>query len=81
MGHSINCLCNPHGGSMNTATQRTKIIQCLSKGKWVSPLDALRQAGTMKLSTRVGELRAEGFLILDKWHESKEYKLYKMVKE
>jgi hypothetical protein len=52
----------------------------LSKGKWVSPLDALHQAGTMKLSTRVGELRAEGFLILDKWHESKEYKLYRMVK-
>lgn len=64
----------------NLVTQRTKIIKCLSKGKWVSPLDALREAGTMKLATRVGELRAQGYLILDKWHDSKEYKLYRMVK-
>lgn len=64
---------------MNLETQRTKIIKCLSKGKWVSPLDALREAGTMKLATRVGELRAQGYLILDKWHDSKEYKLYRMA--
>ena len=66
---------------MNTQTQRTKIIECLSKGKWVSPLDALKAAGTMKLATRVGELRAQGYLILDKWHESKEYKLYRLVRK
>ena len=60
-------------------TQRQMIIDCLKKG-WISPLDALKYAGTMKLSTRVGELKKEGHIILDKWHPSKEYKLYKLVK-
>ena len=59
--------------------QRAAIIKCLQQG-WKSPLDALREAGTMKLSTRVGELRRSGYTILDKWHESKKYKLYKLVK-
>lgn len=58
--------------------QREDIIKCLDRG-WKSPLDALKEAGTMKLSTRVGELRREGFVILDKWHESHSYKLYKIV--
>ena len=58
--------------------QRTAIIKCLQKG-WKSPLDALNEAGTMKLATRVGELRRAGYVILDKWHESKRYKLYKLV--
>ena len=66
---------------MKSDTQRTKIILCLRQGKWVSPLDALREAGTMKLSTRVGELRAQGYLILDKWHDSHEYKMYRMVRK
>ena len=59
-------------------TQRQLIIECLKKG-WISPLDALKYAGTMKLATRVGELKREGYLILDKWHESKKFKLYKLV--
>jgi hypothetical protein len=35
----------------------------------------------MKLSTRVGELRRSGYLILDKWHPSKKFKLYKCMGE
>lgn len=58
--------------------QKTLIITTLKKG-WTSPLDALKSAGTMKLSTRVGELRSKGYVILDKWHPSKKYKLYKLV--
>lgn len=59
-------------------TQQVKIIQCLKRG-WKSPLDALKEAGTMKLSTRVGELRKAGFVIADKWHESHKYKMYKLI--
>ncbi len=58
--------------------QRELILECLKKG-WTSPLDALRYAGTMKLSTRVGEFKAMGYPIIDKWHPSKAYKLYKLV--
>lgn len=64
---------------MKDKTQQQLIIQTLSKG-WTSPLDALHKAGTMKLSTRVGELRQAGYLILDKWHESKKYKMYRLIK-
>lgn len=58
-------------------TQKQKIIECLKQG-WKSPLDALYEAGTMKLSTRVSELRHEGYKINDVWHESGNYKLYRM---
>ena len=61
------------------STQKQEIVACLKKG-WKSPIDALKEAGTMKLATRVGELKREGWLILDKWHPSKKYKLYKLVK-
>jgi hypothetical protein len=58
--------------------QREAILQCLKNG-WKSPLDALNEAGTMKLSTRVGELRRSGYVILDKWSADRRYKLYKLV--
>ena len=60
--------------------QRQAIIKCLQKG-WKSPLDALKEAGTMKLATRVGELRRMGYVILDKWSDNRRYKLYKLVKK
>lgn len=60
-------------------TQYERIIQCLKTG-WVSGLDALYQAGTMKLSTRVGELKNDGWNIKDRWDESKRFKQYKLVK-
>ena len=63
------------GGYMS---QRQAILDCLKKG-WKSPLDALNEAGTMKLATRVGELRRSGYVILDKWSADRRYKLYKLV--
>lgn len=60
-------------------TQKQDIIKVLKTG-WITPLDALKQAGTMKLATRVGELRRQGYLILDRWHESKKFKEYKLIK-
>ena len=59
-------------------SQQEAILKCLKKG-WKSPLDALNEAGTMKLSTRVGELRRSGYIILDKWSEDRRFKLYKLV--
>jgi len=58
-----------------------EIIVKLAKKRWISPLDAFTNGGGMKLSTRVGELRKNGYLILDKWHPSKSYKLYRCVGE
>jgi len=59
--------------------QQERNIKCLKTG-WVSGLDALFQAGTMKLSTRVGELKNDGWNIESKWNESRTFKVYRMVK-
>jgi hypothetical protein len=56
-----------------------EIIVKLAKKRWISPLNALAEGGGMKLSTRVGELRKAGYLIVDKWHPSKKFKLYKCM--
>ena len=61
-------------------SQHTMILKMLKKG-WISPLDALKGAGSMKLSTRVGELRKAGHIIFDKWHPSKKYKLYRLAND
>jgi hypothetical protein len=59
-------------------TQHQIIIRLLNKG-WISPVDAFKAGGGMKLSTRVGELRKAGYIILDKWHPSKKFKLYRCI--
>ena len=58
-------------------TQKHLILIALKR--WISPLEALKQAGTMKLSTRVGELRLEGHNIASKWSDDGRYKIYKLV--
>lgn len=58
-----------------------EIIVKIAKKRFISPLDALKEGGGMKLSTRVGELRRRGYTFLDKWHPSKSYKLYKCIGE
>jgi Helix-turn-helix domain len=58
--------------------QRAKIIKAL--GTWISPLDALKMAGTFKLATRVGELRRDGYKIDSKWHSTGRFKVYRIVK-
>jgi hypothetical protein len=65
--------------SKKCLTQQQLIIARLKQG-WTSPLDALYDCGTMKLSTRVGELKWKGHSIIDVWHESRKYKLYRMAK-
>ena len=66
-------------------TQRTDIIKRLRRG-WCTPLQALQDCGTMKLSTRVGEIKAElwgtGYEVLDRWVEEncKRFKAYRIVK-
>lgn len=55
--------------------QKQRILSALKN--WISPADAFRLAGTMKISTRVGELRQEGYDIEDKWI-GRDYKMYRL---
>lgn len=61
--------------------QKSLIIKQLRKG-WTTGLDALRTSGSMKLATRVSELRRDGYTVLDKWVEQggKRFKAYRLVK-
>lgn len=47
---------------------------------WTSPIEALQKVGTMKLSTRVGEMRRAGYEIQDRWQEAngKKFKQYRL---
>ena len=64
---------------MKTATQRARIIKLLKRG-WISPLKALQATGSLKLATRVSELRQQGYIIADKWAPNRAYKLYFLLK-
>lgn len=62
-------------------TQRQAILKRLRKG-WTTGLEALHAAGTMKLATRVSELRRDGYVVVDRWVEQggKRFKSYRIVK-
>lgn len=61
--------------------QRQSIVNRLKRG-WCTGLQALYQCGTMKLATRVSELKASGYIVKDKWIEQggKRFKAYRIVK-
>lgn len=62
-------------------TQREVIIKRLKRG-WCTGLQAVYDCGTMKLATRVSEMRRDGLNIIDKWVEQggKRFKAYRIVK-
>ena len=57
-------------------TQRQRILKALKR--WISGIEAFEQAGTLKLATRVGELRKLGYDIESKWHYSMDFKIYRL---
>lgn len=50
-------------------SQKDDIRRYLSRhrGRWITPLDALRLFGCMSLSQRIGNLRREGVKVADRW--------------
>lgn len=60
-------------------SQNQMILKALRK--WITPIEALDQVGTMKLATRVGELRRAGHDIADRWIEAngKRFKAYRLI--
>lgn len=59
-------------------SQYDKILRRLQRG-WTSPAQAFNDAGTLKLATRVGELRARGHQIVDRWSDKGRFKEYRAV--
>ena len=61
-------------------TQHDHLLKVLRV--WTSPIDALKLVGTMKLASRVSELRRDGHVIVDRWCEAngKKFKSYRLLK-
>lgn len=67
-------------------TQKDMILELLRSGRWISPMDALRECGTMKLSTRIGELRRDGYVIetqyvpyINRWGKKMYHNQYRLA--
>jgi len=58
-------------------SQQTAILDHLRKGGTLTSLTAVTLIGTIKLTTRISELRAKGFPIADKWVEGRNGKRWK----
>jgi hypothetical protein len=52
-------------------TQKEKILQYIEDNGSITPLDALREFGCMRLASRVSELKRDGYPIATKMETSK----------
>lgn len=61
-------------------SQNSQLIS-LMKRKWVTPLDALKHCGSMRLAARVHDLRMQGINVVDRWVERDDtrFKAYKII--
>jgi hypothetical protein len=50
-------------------TKKARTISLMRRG-WTTALSSAMRGGVLALSQRVGELRADGVCILDKWVET-----------
>ena len=67
---------------MAKKTQSEQILTYLSKGKGLTPIDALNKFGCFRLAARISDLRTQGYTI---WTETvtkngKTFASYKMTK-
>ena len=64
------------------AVQKTKLLALLKRG-WLTSLESALKGGGIALSQRVGEFRAAGVCIADKWVKTESgsrVKAYRIVK-
>ena len=61
-------------------SQTSQLIS-LMKRKWVTPQDALKHCGSMRLAARVHDLRMQGINVIDRWVERDDtrFKAYKII--
>lgn len=64
-----------------TTSQKADILEHLLTGSELTPLDALKYFGTMKLASRISEIKRECFPVQSTWitlENGKKVKSYKM---
>lgn len=70
---------------MDKATQHKQIREYLWKHGTMTPMDAVREIGCLKLSTRIGEMERAGMIRTDHVMETsangKRYMRYNLIEE
>lgn len=61
------------------ATQTDRILAHLQSGKPLTPIQAFRKFGTMRLAARIAELRGSGHRIQTTTAKGKQYATYRMA--
>jgi hypothetical protein len=61
------------------ASQKQLILEALMRGETITPLDALRRFGCMRISARIWDLRHEGYKIENVGADEANYAAYKLV--
>ena len=62
---------------MRIETQNAKIKAYLNTGKTITPAEAFNIIGTMKLATRIGEVKRDGFPVDSEWVKTADGKRFK----
>lgn len=64
-------------------TQNARILAHLQRGKTITPIDALKIAGSWRLSGRILELRQAGHPIITEWEQrgGKRYARYRLKRK
>ncbi|PCJ51983.1 MAG: hypothetical protein COA70_13250 [Planctomycetota bacterium] len=65
-------------------TQKQQLISLL-KRKWVTPITAFNEVSCMRLAARISDIRAEGYVVEDKWVKTEsgrnQFKAYRLAAE
>ena len=61
-----------------TATQKTRVLERLQTGEWLSAVQAVREFYILRLGARIWDLRAEGYQIEERRVEGKSYSEYRL---
>lgn len=62
---------------MDNRSQKIKILEYMRRGKNISPKDAERICGSMRLAARIADLRADGYTIGSAWKQTEDGKRFK----
>lgn len=61
-------------------SQTEQLIEMM-RTDWVSPLLALNEVGCFRLASRIHDIKALGYTVIDRWAKNREYKEYRIKEE
>jgi hypothetical protein len=65
--------------SLTNMTQKSRILERLKSGEWLSSVEASRDMYIMRLGARIWDLRADGYTIMERRVAGKSFSEYKLI--